>query len=270
MDETRADRIHELLSKHGRLKVSQIRKRLAKLEKSPDLHPSAISVTVRQDNTARRNQGKPPRFNVFNDGDEEFGYISLTKETKAASNVRQVISDPRNQIPLLIQRAVENVKEQLRRDISELTWQEFEANFLSTILTALGFADVKTTQRTRDGGTDAYCTYRRGLVSSYAIVSAKHWKSAAVSDSEVDRVRGIPHPADGIADTAIIVTSSTFTKPAIEKAKPTAGMRLVVLIDGDLIVQTCIDSQIGVEAVELPKFYRNKKLLDDTSSTSLG
>jgi restriction endonuclease len=92
--------------------------------------------------------------------------------------------------------------------------------------------DIKITQRTRDGGTDAYCSYRRGLVSSYAIVSAKHWKSASVPDSEVDRVRGIPHPPNAIADTAIIVTSSTFTGPAIAKAQPTVGMRQLVLIDG--------------------------------------
>ena len=62
---------------------------------------------------------------MFNDGDEEFGYISLRRETKAASNVRQVISDLRAQIPLLIERAVDNVKAQLRKDISVLTWQEF-------------------------------------------------------------------------------------------------------------------------------------------------
>jgi hypothetical protein len=51
--------------------------------------------------------------------------ISLRRETKAASNVRQVISDLRAQIPLLIERAVDNVKAQLRKDISVLTWQEF-------------------------------------------------------------------------------------------------------------------------------------------------
>lgn len=274
MEKTRADRIYSILSKSGRLRVLNIRERIATMENYPDLHPSAVSVTVRQDNTTRRNQGMPPRFNVFNDGDEEIGYVSLTKEAKAASKVTQIVSDPQTQIPLLIEKAVENVRERLKKDIAALSWQEFEANFLTTILGALGFSEIRITQRTRDGGADAYCSYSRGLVSSYAIVSAKHWSSLKVSDSEVDRVRGIPHPDNAIADTAVIVTSSSFTKPAIKRAQSAAGMRQVVLVDGDLIVKTCIENQIGVETVVLPKLYMNKHVLDDiglgTGSKSKG
>ena len=64
----------------------------------------------------------------------------------------------------------------------------------------------------------------------------------------------------------VIVTSSSFTGPAIERAQPAAGMRQVVLVDGELIVKTCIENQIGVEIVELPRLYRNKSLLDDLQS----
>lgn len=266
MAKTRADRIDEILvvAPERRMRVAEIREKLVALEGFPELDSAAVSVAVRQDNVAYRNQGKQPRFNVYKDGTEHFGYVSLTKEPKAASSFRQVVEDPLSQIPLLIEKAAGSVRERLRQQLSELTWQEFEANFLTTILGALGFADIEITQRTRDGGVDAYCRYRRGLVTSYAIVSAKHWKTAPVPVDEVDRVRGIPNPADAVADTGIVVTSSTFTGPAIERAKPAAGMRQVVLIDGAQIVETCIQNQIGVEIVELPRLYRNKPLLEES------
>lgn len=167
-------------------------------------------------------------------------------------------------MPAIIQEANKKVRQELKKQISELSWQEFENNFLTRVLEALGFSDIQITQRTRDGGADAICTYRRGIVTSEAIVSAKHWSKASVPDNEVDRVRGILHQAD----TAIIVTSSSFTNPAKEKAKPApgGGWRSIVLVDGDLIVETCLQHAIGVEEVALPALYRNIDLKADTEA----
>jgi restriction endonuclease Mrr len=253
---TRADRIFEILSKDGRQKVSEVRDKLAILEKIDELHVSIISTTARQDNRVRRESGKTVRFNLYNDGNEDYGYISINKETSAATSVKLILENYIDQIPLLVEKSNNKVRKELKNQISNLSWQAFESNFLARILEALGFSEVELTQQTRDGGLDAFCSYKRGIVKSEAIVSAKHWKSASVPESEIDRLRGIPHQAD----TAIIVTSSKFTGPAKDKAKPAPGWRSVVLIDGDLIVDTCLKNAIGVDKVELPILYKNKNL----------
>ena len=260
--ESRSDRIYRVLSESesGRLKVSEVRNRLAHLEDAPDLKVSVVSATARVDNRTKRSSGKGVRFNVYGDGGEEFGYISTTPDVGAANSAKRIVDDYLEQTPVIIQRANDKVRRKLKKQISDLTWQEFEDNFLVSILEALGFSEVSLTQRTHDGGSDAYCSYKRGIIESEAIVSAKHWKGRnKVPDQEVDRVRGIPHQAD----TAVIVTSSDFTKPAQEKARSQPGWRSVVLVNGDLIVETCMRNSIGVEEVILPSLYRNTDLKED-------
>ena len=94
-----------------------------------------------------------------------------------------------------------------------------------------------------------------GIVSHEAIVSAKHWNRQDVGPGEVRQMRGIVSNAD----TGIIVTSSNFTNGAVSEAEKTMpGYRTVILIDGDLIVETCIKEGLGVEEVELPKLFRLK------------
>jgi HJR/Mrr/RecB family endonuclease len=258
--ETRADRIYSILenAEDKRLEVSEVRDRLAEIEDAPDLHVSAVSSTARQENKTRRSKGKNARFSVYNDG-EKYGYISITEEVELANSIREVVDDYKDQLPAIVERANEEVKENLRDQIEDLEWQEFEDNFLTSVLEALGFTNVEITQKTRDGGVDAVATYQRGIVRSKAIISAKHWSSSSVSHDEIQRVRGIEHEAD----TAIIVTSSRFTDPAKEKAKPSPGWRSVVLVDGDLIVNTCLENSIGVEEVNLPSLYRSTDLRVD-------
>ncbi len=142
-----------------------------------------------------------------------------------------------------------------------MSWQEFESSFLAEILESLGFSQVEITQRTRDGGKDAECTYKRGLVQSRAIVSAKHW-SKTVGVQEVQRIRGIK----GESDTGIIVTSNKFSPDAIKEAAPSQNQRAMVLIDGDLIVETCFEHSISVKAVDLPKLYKFVSIDLGTSS----
>lgn len=261
--ESRADRIYQVLSEYERgirLKVSEVRDLLADLEQAPDLKVSVVSATAKQDNRTRRNSGKGVRFNIYGDGNEEHGYISVTPEVGVATSAKKIVDDYLEQTPIIIQRGNDKVRRELKKQISEISWQEFEDNFLASILEALGFSEVRITQRTRDGGSDAYCSYKRGIIESEAIVSAKHWRSNKnVPDQEVDRLRGIPHTAD----TAVIVTSSNFTKPAQERARSQPGWRSVVLVNGDLIVETCMQNSIGVEEVILPSLYRNTDLKAD-------
>lgn len=253
---TRAEKIQGILSEtaKGRLRVRDILAKLQKLEGTDGLHPSSVPATVRQDNKTRRTKGLSPRFNYYGDGEEERGYVSLATTTLEKGR-KQIIENAEDQLPLLIEAANDSIKNKLREAILKLTWEEFESNFLTQVLDALGFSSVEITQKTRDGGKDAECEYKRGIVSSRAIVSAKHWAKggASVPVEEVQRMRGI----NSEADTAVIVTSSKFSGDAQKEAEPQRNARSVVLVDGVLIVEACFDKGIGVEEVDkLPKLYR--------------
>ena len=250
---TRADLISEILRENNnRLPVAEILSKLAIKEgiTIEDYNSSIISSTVRQDNRTRSNKGLAKRFKFFGDGEEDRGHVSLIEQV-AIGNKKQILDNPNSQIPALIEAANGKVKDHLKEAISKLSWREFESSFLTQILDALGFEDIEITKATRDGGTDAYCNYRRGLVKSEAIVSAKHWKDNVINASEIQRLRGIK----GNADTGIIVTSSTFSELAISEAAPSQNQRAMVLIDGNLIVDTCFEKQIGVKIVNIQNMY---------------
>lgn len=249
---TRADRIFEILGIHdGRIKVGDIAKKLEQEERVKFIHPSTVSATVRQDNKTHRDQGTTLRFNHSGDGSEEWGYVSLRKKA-AGGRAGSGTSDYSQVIQESIEKANSTVRQQLKKAIGNLSWQEFESNFLERVLEAFGFNEVQITQPTRDGGKDAICTYKRGIISSKAIVSAKHWAKGKVGVKEVRDLRG----QKGDADTGVIITSSDFTEDAKHEAEPGQNQRTVVLVDGDLIVEACLVNTIGVEEVSLPTLYK--------------
>ena len=257
---TRADHIFEILeSEGGRLQVSNILQKLALKEavELDDLNQSVVSATVRQDNRLRSARGKAKRFKFLGDGDEERGFVSVIQHVSPVGTKKKILENPTNQIPALIEEANNNVKEQLKGAIGKLSWREFESSFLTQILDALGFEDIEITKQTRDGGKDAFCKYRRGLIFSEAIVSAKHWSQQVVDASEIQRLRGLK----GHADTGIIITSSSFSQKALEEAAPSQNQRSIVLIDGALIVETCFEKQIGVKKVDIQNLYEFDELI---------
>ncbi len=58
-----------------------------------------------------------------------------------------------------------------------------------------------------------------------------------------------------MVDTGIIFSTSGFTDDAKEEAKPVQGYRSIVLVDLDLIVETCFSSLTGVREIKLPTLY---------------
>lgn len=246
----------------GRLQVAEVARQLAEREGLTELTTSTVSATASQENKNRDNSGRAPRFNTYGDGGEEWGYISLRI---AASPLHEKdLHKLHGQMPQAIESANGETRSKLKEAIAQLSWQQFEANFLVQVLEALGFQGIELTQLTRDGGKDAVCRYKRGIVTSEAIVSAKHWQGNKVPVTEVQRLRGIK----GNADTGIIVTSSSFTPDAQKEAEPSQNQRSIVLVDGDLIVETCIVHSIGVRSVNLPTLYDFVGFAEEPPKTS--
>ncbi|MEX8499203.1 restriction endonuclease [Leptothrix ochracea] len=267
--ETRAERILKVLGDSGgRLKVSEVHSRICQLENVPEgeLNRSTVSATVRQDNKIQSELGKAKRFNIFGDGTEVIGYISVYLAEKQEPSKKDIINNPEIGIPRIIEEANKKVREQLRESLKKIHWRKFETNFLPQILESLGFHGIQVTQPTRDGGMDAVCQYQRGLVKSEAFVSAKHWDpKQSVPISEVQRLRGLR----GHSDTAIIVTTAKFSKDAIDEAAPGQNQRSIVLIDGETIIDICLEKNLGVSEIEVPKLYNFTGFVDQESDQEL-
>jgi restriction endonuclease Mrr len=252
-DMSRADRIFEIIQNdpERKMRVGDIHTKLAELEEidiSEYFNSSIVSSAVRQDTNTRTKNGQPIRFDS-----SEHGVIRIIEYKPSISMKSKPVEISEIDLPIIISQNNDKLRKEIKSAISNLTWQEFESSFLTQILEGLGFAKVEVSQPTRDEGIDAVCTYERGILKSEAIVSAKKWGSQRVGVQEVRNVRGVVRPS---ADTGIIVTSSRFTDDAKDEASKTGGNRSIILIDGELIVDTCIKEKIGVKVVDLPNLYQ--------------
>jgi restriction system protein len=113
----------------------------------------------------------------------------------AASNVEKELIKAVHQNPLLIH---------------ELTPRKFE-EFVAELMRQQGFS-VELTPATRDGGKDIYLAAKSNLGSFLYLVECKHHKAKPVAIAPVQRLYGV---LEGEKATAgLLVTTSTFTKPA--------------------------------------------------------
>lgn len=227
----------------GRARTSDLAAKLREDEGNDDLQQGAIYVAVNNANRQAEATGERKRFHTYREG-EQRGWIRLELGSQYARG------SAAKSIEESIYEANRRLDEQLRQRFARMSWRTFESNFLRAVLEKLGFQDVVITQASRDGGYDATAAYRRGLVDAQALVSAKHW-SRPVSVEEVRMMRGIKGPQD----TAIIVTTSTFTQDARNEAKPGQNQRVVYLIDGETLVRICKENQIGVRREQLPELF---------------
>ena len=238
--ERRVDRIERCLrALGGRARLQQLLEEIRDEEGKPDVSYQSVYIAIQLENQRLDELGERTRFITSRDG-EERGWIRLREKSDlapAARDLEEQIKDKN-----------ESVGGDIRTWLQGMDWRTFESTFLTRVLEALGFQDVRITQATRDGGTDARVTYRRGIVEALAIVSAKRWTTTTVGVEEVRMLRGLP----GNEDTAIVVTTGKFSADAQKESKPSQNQRAVYLIDGEQLVEICKRNQIGVKKVQLP------------------
>lgn len=153
---------------------------------------------------------------------------------------------------------LELTKEEIDKYIDELyscfpTGREFEI-FLNSFLVALGFEEVVTTQYVGDKGIDLTCI-KSGLdlngtdTINYYVQAKRYARSNKVQPKEVRDLKGTTKrdKNGNILNSNYInvfITTSTFTKAALSEATDNPNMP-VITIDGEQLIQYCIEKSIG-------------------------
>lgn len=117
------------------------------------------------------------------------------------------------------------------------------------ILRESGFDDVKVTGKSGDGGIDGKGIVRvSGLLSFHAIVQCKRYKpDRLVTPSEMRDFRGA---MQGRTDKGIFITTSGFTKAAVEEATRD-GAPPLDLINGEKLVEILRELKLGISSREI-------------------
>ncbi|APX64102.1 restriction endonuclease [Acinetobacter schindleri] len=136
-----------------------------------------------------------------------------------------------------------NIKAELLQLIKEKTPKFFE-QLVVDLLVAMGYGGshqdaAQAIGKTNDGGVDGIISEDRlGLDKIY--IQAKHWENT-VGRPEIQQFKGAL--ADQVAKKGVFITTSNFSKEAIESAKKSG----IVLIDGDKLTSLMIEFGLGIQ-----------------------
>lgn len=166
----------------------------------------------------------------------------------------------------LDQKEKEAILEELYKSFE--TGYDFE-DFLKPLLECLGLDEVRVTKRSGDGGVDLegirYGVINNNDDSVKYIVQAKRFRpSEKIAVDIIDKLRG--NMASG--EKGIVITTAMFSSPARLKAE-TSDDRPIVLIDGKMLVDICIENNIGFvykpvfSYDELNKFYKKNSVVEN-------
>lgn len=207
--------------------------------------------------------------------DKSRGLWSLTSE-----GLRLDISDPQRIIDIAnenkkkdlkvwetkndkIEKEEENInnetddwKSELLNIINTSSPKSFE-NLSQRILRESGCIDVNVEGGANDKGIDGSAVLRLGLISFPVKFQCKRYGASPITPSQVREFRG----SLGQIDKGIFLTTSRFTKLAIEEGQdPTKG-KTIDLIDGDRLCDLLREYKIGVNEkndVNIDKdFFKN-------------
>ena len=143
--------------------------------------------------------------------------------------------------------------------IKQFTPKKFES-FSRLLLTRMGikFDPVKGVSMSGDHGIDGFGYFESDEFRTTRVaVQCKRFTEGSVSEPEIDKFKGV---MDGFnADYGIFVTTSYFTKKAIEKA--VLGTKTVTLIDGQKLVDLIEKYKLHITPVQtfiLDDYYYQK------------
>lgn len=168
---------------------------------------------------------------------------SLIIDREININEYQKIHTPEEIIENTTELLVSSLKSDLLKLIKNNSPQFFE-KLVVDLLVAMGYGGshqdaAQAIGKTNDGGIDGIISEDRlGLDKIY--IQAKRWENT-VGRPDIQQFKGAL--ADQVAKKGVFITTSIFSKEAIESAKKSA----IVLIDGDKLTSLMIEFDLGVQ-----------------------
>lgn len=180
-------------------------------------------------------------------------FMAIKKEDgKIVSAVEEVeTQSPQDMLDEAISQMNASLADDLMTEIMKISSYEFE-RLVVRLLLKMGYGTLQlnkeaVTQKTNDEGIDGIVTADKfGFDSVY--IQAKQWKiDSTVSRPEVQKFLGALVSKG--ASKGLFITTSTFTKGAIDCAKEVKPQK-VVLVDGEQLAKLMIEYNLGVSTVE--------------------
>ena len=180
-------------------------------------------------------------------------FVAIKKEDgKIVSAVEEVeTKSPQDMLDEAISQMNASLADDLMTEIMKISSYEFE-RLVVRLLLKMGYGTLQlnkeaVTQKTNDEGIDGIVTADKfGFDSVY--IQAKQWKKdSTVSRPEVQKFLGALVSKG--ASKGLFITTSTFTKGAIDCAKEVKTQK-VVLVDGEQLAKLMIEYGLGVSTVE--------------------
>lgn len=180
-------------------------------------------------------------------------FVAIKKEDgKIVSAVEEVeTQSPQDMLDEAISQMNASLADDLMTEIMKISSYEFE-RLVVRLLLKMGYGTLQlnkeaVTQKTNDEGIDGIVTADKfGFDSVY--IQAKQWKiDSTVSRPEVQKFLGALVSKG--ASKGLFITTSTFTKGAIDCAKEVKPQK-VVLVDGEQLAKLMIEYNLGVSTVE--------------------
>jgi hypothetical protein len=188
---------------------------------------ASVNAAMGVDNRRREARGELPRFIGAGSG-----YYRLRT---AATEVEQAI-----------ERWNDGTKQELLEQLGQIDPATFE-ELIGALLERIGFEDVEVTRRSGDGGIDVRGVLTVGGVTRVkTAIQVKRWTNK-VPDRIVRELRG----SIGPAEQGLIITTSSFTRPAVDEAE-LADRAPVTLIGGELLVELLAEHELGVRRQNKP------------------
>lgn len=181
------------------------------------------------------------------------GLFALKKQTESANS------------PLLaIQNQNELVKQKLIERIQEMDPFQFEY-LIAELLRKIGYENVEVTKRSGDQGIDIFGNLTvGGLTNVKTVIQAKRYKKGNnISGKYITQLRGSAE----VDQRGLIITTSEFTKDAVNEAKATNKMP-VSLVDGQKLIELLFKYKVGVKEETVSVFSINSELFENELSDS--
>lgn len=189
--------------------------------------------------------GRSENLDMIHSTEKSFVALNLHKNNKMNSTPEEIIQTTTELL-------LSNLKTDLLKLVKENSPSFFE-RLVVDLLVAMGYGGshhdaAQAIGKTSDGGIDGVISEDRlGLDKIY--IQAKRWENT-VGRPDIQQFKGAL--ADQVAKKGVFITTSNFSKEAVESAKKSG----IVLIDGDKLTSLMIEFGLGVQIERSFHIYR--------------